>query len=225
MCPSSKKYFTNLWFSFFFSFDLCTGIILKQLNKIKNMFFLFFSLFICLCCFPFCFPVVPPYCGPCCATPSLGRSPRANRCENWWLRTSAHLQKNISKICDFRFFSFDLCTGIILKQLNKKNLNIFFSLFIFLCCFSCFFFPLYFPIVVPVVLPRCSPHCGATGTAEATGNCSLSFSTNTRARVGAKRSPRLVALGSPPGGDTTRRYNGETQRGNLQNGQTKRETK
>ena len=254
-----------------------------------------------------------PYCGPCCATPSLGRSPRANRCENWWLTTCAHLQKNISKICDFhfsfdlhtdiilkqfnkwkntyifftflccfpfcfprcasllwsplyypvalprcwvevleptvaktddlglvpilkniskicdfRFFSFDLCTGIILKQLNKiQNLNIFFFHFSFFSVVSpVFFFPLCFPIVVPVVLPRCSPHCGATGTAEATGNCSLSFSTNarppTRARVGAKRSPRLVALGSPPGGDTTGRYNGETQRGNLQ---TKRETK
>ena len=31
----------------------------------------------------------------------------------------AHLQKNISKICDFLFSSFDLCTGIILKQLKK----------------------------------------------------------------------------------------------------------
>ena len=123
-------------------------------------------------------------------------------------------KKTISKICDFHFFSFDLCTDIILKQINKiKNLNIFcfFSLFIFLCCFP-FFSPLCFPIGVPVVLPRCSPHCGATGTAEATGNCSLSSSTNVRARVGAKRSPRLVALGSSPRGDTTGRHNGETKR-------------
>ena len=76
--------------------------------------------------------------------------------KNWWLRTCAHLQKNISKICDFHFFSFDLCTDIILKQLNKiQNLFflVFFSLFIFLCCFP-FFFPLCFPIVVPVALPR-----------------------------------------------------------------------
>ena len=229
-CADLQKNISQICDFRFFSFDSCTDIILKQLNKIKNMFFFVFFTFHFSLLFPvlfppLCFPIVVPVVLPRCTTPLLGRSPRANRCENWWLRTCAHLQKNISKICDFRFFSFDLCTGIILKQFNKKNLNIFFSLFIFLCCFSCFFFPLCFPIVVPVVLPRCSPHCGATGTAEATGNCSLSFSTNTRARVGAKRSPRLVALGSPPGGDTTRRYNGETQRGNLQNGQTKRETK
>ena len=63
----------------------------------------------------------------------------------------AHLQKNISKTCDFHF-SFDLYAGIIVKQLNKR---FFFSLFIFLCCFP-FFSPLCFPIVVPVVLPRCT---------------------------------------------------------------------
>ena len=128
----------------------------------------------------------------------------------------AHLQKIFSKICDFLFSSFDLSTGIILKQLNKiKNLNIFSVFFHFhsSLLFLLFFFPLCFPIVVPVVLPRCSPHCGATGTAEATRNCLLSFSTNARARSGAKCSPRLVALGSPPGGDTTGRHNGETQRG------------
>ena len=33
----------------------------------------------------------------------------------------------------------------------------------------------------------------------------------TRARVGAKRSPRLVALGSPPRGDAMGRHNGETK--------------
>ena len=124
------------------------------------------------------------------------------------------------------FFSFDLCTGIILKQLNKiKNMNIFlffFSLFIFLCCFL-FFFPLCFPIVVPVVLPRCSPHCGATGTAEATGNCSLSFSTNARARWRKTLTPtRCIGITAPG------RHHGETQRGDTtgkQNGDTKRETK
>ena len=74
----------------------------------------------------------------------------------------SHLQKNISKICDFRFFSFDLCTDIILKQLNKiKNLFfcVFFSLFIFLCCFL-FCFPhcaslLWSPLYYPIALPRC----------------------------------------------------------------------
>ena len=120
-----------------------------------------------------------------------------------------------TKICDFLSSSFDLCTGIILKQLNKINkLNIcFFSLFVFLCCFL-FVFPLCFPIVVPVVLPRCSPHCGATGTDCRGDRELLTFIFHQRARVGAKRSPRLVALGSPPGGDTTGRHNGETQRGN-----------
>ena len=84
-----------------------------------------------------------------------------NRMKNWWLRTCAHLQKNISKICDFRFFSFDLCTDIILKQLNKmKNLFfLFFFTFLFLCCFL-FCFPrcaslLWSPLYYPVALPRC----------------------------------------------------------------------
>ena len=129
----------------------------------------------------------------------------------------SHLQKNISKICDFLFSSFDLCTGIILKQLNKiKNLNIFFcffSLFIFLCCFL-FFFPLCFPIVVPVVLPRCSPHCGATGTAEATGNCSLSFSTNALALAQNAHPDSLHwdhRPGETPRGDTTGKQNVETK--------------
>ena len=95
----------------------------------------------------------------------------------------AHLQKNLSKISDFHFFSFDLCTDIILKQLNKIKVLLFcfFFHFSFFSVVSRYVSPLCFPIVVPVVLPRCSPHCGATGTAEATGNCSLSFSTNARA--------------------------------------------
>ena len=138
----------------------------------------------------------------------------------------SHLQKNISKICDFLFFSFDLCTGIILKQLNKiKNMNIFLLLFHFSFFFvvSRYVSPLCFPIVVPVVLPRCSPHCGATGTAEATGNCSLSFSTNARARWRKTLTPtRCIGITAPG------RHHGETQRGDTtgkQNGETKRETK
>ena len=126
----------------------------------------------------------------------------------------AHLQKNLSKISDFHFISFDLCTDIILKQLNKIKVLLFcfFSLFIFLCCF---------PLCFPVVLPYCGPCCltplftplrrhrDCRGDREL-----LAFIFNQRARVGAKRSPRLVALGSPPRGDTTGRHNGETQRGN-----------
>ena len=67
--PTFKKIFQKSVIFIFFSFDLCTDIILKQLNKIKNMFFcffVFFSLFVFLCCFPFCFPVVLPYCIPRC---------------------------------------------------------------------------------------------------------------------------------------------------------------
>ena len=79
-----------------------------------------------------------------------------NRMKNWWLRTCAHLQKNISKICDFRFFSFDLCTDIILKQLNKIKKTVFFCFFHFSCfsVVSHFVSPLCFPIVVPVALPH-----------------------------------------------------------------------
>ena len=224
--PIFKKYFTNLWFSFF-SFDLCTDIILKQLNKIKKLFFCVFSLFIFLCCFPFCFPVVLPYCGPCCTTPLLGRSPRANRCENWWLRTCAHLQKNISKICDFRFFSFDLCTGIILKQLNKiKNLNIFFSLFIFLCCFSWFFSRcaslLWSLLSYRVVHPTAAPQ----GLQRRPGTARFHFPP-TRARALAQNAhPDSLHWdhrpGETPRGDTTGRHNGETCKTGKQNGKQNR---
>ena len=117
---------------------------------------MYFSLFIFLCCFPFCFPrcasllwspLYYPVALPRCWVEVL--EPTVAKTDD--LGLAPIFKKNISKICDFRFFS-DLCTGIILKQLNKiKNLNIFFSLFIFLCCFSCFFFP--------VVLPYCGPCC------------------------------------------------------------------
>ena len=129
-------------------------------------------------------------------------------------------KKIFQKSVMFVFFSVDLHTDIILKQFKiLKNTYMFFT---FLCCFL-FFFPLCFPIVVPVVLPRCSPHCGATGTAEATGNCSLSFSTNARARWRKTLTPtRCIGI-------TARgRHHGETQRGDTtgkQNGETKRETK
>ena len=127
----------------------------------------------------------------------------------------AHLQKNISKICDFLFSSFDLCTGIILKQLKKIWIFFFFFFtfhfsLLFLC--SCFF---------PVVLPYCGPCCltplftPLRRHRDCRGNRELlAFIFHQRARAGAKRSPRLVALGSPPRGDTTGRHNGETKRGN-----------
>ena len=128
----------------------------------------------------------------------------------------AHLQKIFSKICDFPFSSFDFSTGIILKQLNKiKNLNIFFffslsffsvvSAVFFSRCASLLWSLLSYPVVHPTAAPQ--------GLQRRPGTARFHFPP-TRARVGAKRSPRLVALGSPPGGDTTGRHNGETQRGN-----------
>ena len=129
-------------------------------------------------------------------------------------------KKIFQKSVMFVFFSVDLHTDIILKQFNKlKNTYMFFT---FLCCFL-FFFPLCFPIVVPVVLPRCSPHCGATGTAEATGNCSLSFSTNARALAQNAHPDSLHwdhRPGETPRGDTTGRHNGETKRGNKTGNKT-----
>ena len=156
-CAHLQKNISKICDFRFFSFDLCTDIILKQLNKIENLFFFtfHFSLLFPVLFPPLCFPIVVPVVLPRCTTPLLGRSPRANRWKNWWLRTCAHLQKNISKICDFRFFSFDLCTDIILKQLNKIE-NLFFFTFHFSLLFPVLFPPLCFPIVVPVVLPRCT---------------------------------------------------------------------
>ena len=153
MCPSSKKHISqnhkNLWFSIF-SFDWYTDSILKQLNKLKNVN-MCFSLFIFLCRFPFCFPVVLPYCIPHCTTPSLGRSPRANRWKNDDLGLVPIFNNIFHKNLWFSIFSFDWYTDSILKQLNKlKNINMFFSLFIFLCCF---------PFCSPVVLPYCIPRC------------------------------------------------------------------
>ena len=145
-----------------------------------------------------------------------------NRIKNWWLRTCAHLQKNISKICDFRFFSFDLCTGIILKQLNKIKKLFFFCFFhfSFFSVVSPGFFSRCASLLVAVVLPRCSPHCGATGTAEATGNCSLSFSTNTRARWRKTLTPtRCIGI-------TARgRHHWEIQRGDTTGKPAKRANK
>ena len=211
----------------FFSFDSCTDIILKQLNKIKKLFFLFFHFSFFSAVSRFVSPVVLPYCGPCCTTPLLGRSPRANRCENWWLRTCAHLQKNISKICDFRFFSFDLCTGIILKQLNKiKNLNMLFFHFSFFSVVSPGFFP--------VVLPYCGPCCltalftplrrhrDCRGDREL-----LAFIFHQHARALAQNAhPDSLHWdhrpGETPRGDTTGRHNAETCKTGKQNGKQNR---
>ena len=94
------------------------------------------------------------YCIPRCATPSLGRSPRANRWKNDDLGLVPICQKKkyLTKICDFPFFPSIFYTDSILKQLNKlKNINMFFSLFIFLCRF-----PFCFPVVLPYCIPRCT---------------------------------------------------------------------
>ena len=103
----------------------------------------FFPLFIFLCCFPFCFPVVLPCCIPRCTTPSLDRSPRANRWKNDDLGlVPIFRKKHISKKnLWFSIFSFDLYIDSILKQLNKlKKMNIF---------FFAFHFSLWFPVLFP----------------------------------------------------------------------------
>ena len=143
LVPIFKNIFhKNLWFSIF-SFDWYTDSILKQLNKLKNVN-IFFSLFIFLCCFPFCFPVVLPYCSPCCTTPSLGRSPRANRWKNDDLGLVPIFKKIFHKNPWFSIFSFDWYTDSILKQLNKlKNINM-------------FFFAFHFSLLFPVLFPRCA---------------------------------------------------------------------
>ena len=104
-------------------------------------------------------------------------------------------------------------------------------------CFFTFNFSLLFLVFFPVVLPYCGPCCltplftplrrhrDCSGDREL---LAFIFHQRARARVGAKRSPRLVALGSPPRGDTTGRYYGETQRGDTtgrHNGETKRGNK
>ena len=231
-CAHLQKNISKICDFRFFSFDLCTDIILKQLNKIKQLFFFVFFTFHFSLLFPvlfppLCFPIVVPVVLPRCTTPLLGRSPRANRCENWWLRTCAHLQKNISKICDFRFFCFDLCTGIILKQLNKiKNLNIFFH-------FS------FYSVVSPVFFSRCAsllwsllsyrvvhPTAAPQGLQRRPGTARFHFPP-TRARALAQNAhPDSLHWdhrpGETPRGDTTGRHNGETCKTGKQNGKQNR---
>ena len=70
------------------------------------MFFLFFSLFPLL--FPLCFPIVVPI--------ALSHrwvevlEPTVEKIDD--LGLVPIFTKNISKICDFHFFSLDLCTDI-----------------------------------------------------------------------------------------------------------------
>ena len=107
---------------------------------------------------PLCFPIVVPVVLPRCTTPLLGRSPRANRCENWWLRTCAHLQKNeVKKNCDFHFF-LRFTYRHYFKAIEKirKCIKIHTFFFHFSLLFPVLFPPLCFPIVVPVVVPRCT---------------------------------------------------------------------
>ena len=123
----------------------------------------------------------------------------------------SHLQKNISKICDFLFSSFDLCTGIILKQLNKiKNLNIFFCFFhfSFFSVVSCFFSRcaslLWSLLSYPVVHPTAAPQ----GLQRRPGTARFHFPP-TRSRWRKTLTPtRCIGI-------TARgRHHGETQREN-----------
>ena len=138
-------------------------------------------------------------------------------------------QKNISKICDFHFSEIDLHTDIILEA-YYRNIQIHTFFVHFAQAVSCYFFPacasLLWSLLSP---PRCSlPTAAPLGTAKATGNCSLSFSTNVRVALAQNAHPDSLHWdhrpGETPRGDTTGRYNGETQRGKKtgkQNGETK----
>ena len=151
LVPIFKKIFhKNLWFSMF-SFDWYTDSILKQLNNLKNKY-VFFTFH-----FSLLFPVLFPRCASLLYSPLrypvVGSKSSSQSLKKWWLRTCAHLRKNIfHKNLWFSIFSFDWYTESILKQLNNlKNVNMFFSLFIFLCCF-----PFCFPVVLPYCIPRCT---------------------------------------------------------------------
>ena len=125
LCPSSRKIFQKSVISFF-SFDLCTDIKLRQLNEIKNLqgFFVFFHFSFFSVVSRFVSPVVLPYCGPRCITPlhypvvgSKSSSQPLRKLMTQDLCPSS--KKQFKKTCDFHFFSFDLHTDIILKQLQK----------------------------------------------------------------------------------------------------------
>ena len=123
--------------------------------------------------FPFVFPVALP------RRWVEVLEPIVEKMMTWDLCPSS--KKHISKkICDFRFFSFDLYIDSILKQLNKlKNIILFFSLFLFLCGF---------PFCFPVVLPYCIPplHYPVVGSKSS----SLPFRQRARARKGGEAGPR-----------------------------------
>ena len=207
----------------FFSFDLCTDIILKQLNKIKNtVFFVFFTFHFSLLfpvlfpplCFPIVVPLYYPVALPRCWVEVL--EPTVAKTDD--LGLVPIFKKNISKICDFRFFSFDLCTGIILKQLNKiKNLiYVVFSLFIFLCCFSWFFSRCASLLWSLLSYRVVHPHCGATGDCRGDRELlAFIFHQHARARWRKTLTPtRCIGItrpGETPRGDTTGKQNGETQ--------------
>ena len=115
--PIFKKIFQKkMWFSFF-SFDLCTDIILKQLNKLKTVFFVFFhfSFFSVVSCLfsPLCFPIVVPVALPRRWVEVL--EPTVEKIDDLGL---VPIFKKIKKYVIF-IFSFDLYTDIILKQLQK----------------------------------------------------------------------------------------------------------
>ena len=198
-----KKYFKNLWFSFF-SFDFCTDIILKQINKIKEViFFVFFhfSFFSVLSRYvsPLCFPIVVPIALPRRWVGVL--EPTVEKIDDLGL---VPIFKKKSKICDFHFFLRFMYRHYFKAITWNKKVNI----FLFFFHFSFFsvishFFPrcasllaslLYYSVVHPTAAPQ--------GLQRRPGTARIHFPP-TRARVGAKRSPRLVALGSPPRGDTT----------------------
>ena len=117
LCPSSNKIFQKSVI-FIFSFDLHTDIILKQFNKLKK----YIHFFTFLCCFPFCFPrcasllwspLYYPVALPRCWVEVL--EPTVEKIDDLGL---VPIFKKIFQKSVIFIFSFDLCTGIILKQFN-----------------------------------------------------------------------------------------------------------
>ena len=195
---------------FHFSFDLYTDSILKQFKKLKNIN-IFFPLFIVLCCFPFCFPVVLPYCIPRCTTPSLGRSPGANRWKNDDLGlVPIFKNKYFKKICNF-FFSDRYAQILTCHYVTKAAFSSFQTIKV------TFLILHHFPVIVlPLCFPVVTSRCASPGRWS---QCNESFSANARAalnaraRVGGKAGSRTSTQrrGSATG-NTIGKHNGETKR-------------
>ena len=116
--------------------------------------------------FSLLFPVLFPRCASLLYSPLrypvFGSKSSSQSLKKWWLRTCAHLQKNISQKSVIFHFSLRFIYRQYFKAIKKIEKNIFFPLFIFLCCF-----PFCFPVVLPYCIPRCtSPFLGRSPRAN-----------------------------------------------------------